>query len=204
MKVYCSQNRCVMVFNPKIVLASASPRRKQLLSEAGFVFEIRVKNVNEDFDPILAPEQVPVWLAKKKALAFESDDISENEILITADTVVILDGKVLNKPADKAEAVEMLGSLSGRKHTVVTGVCLRFGNQLEVFSDSTHVYFKNLEPEEINWYIDNCQPFDKAGAYGAQDWMGMIGIERLEGSFYTVMGLPIHQVYAAIKKIMQP
>jgi septum formation protein len=176
-----------------LVLASNSPRRQQLLISAGFVFSVQTKNIPEDFPETMPLAEVPVYLARKKAMAFK-DEIND-ELIIAADTVVIIDGKILNKPADETEAAQMLSQLSGNMHEVITGVCLFTRNKTFTFSDRTEVYFKNLSPEEINFYVTYYCPFDKAGAYGAQEWMGMIAVEKIVGSYFNVMGLPVHLVY---------
>ena len=160
----------------KLVLASASPRRRQLLEGAGFHFDIRLKPVEEHWEEGMAPEHVPEYLARLKAAAF-AGDLQANELLITADT----------------------RKLSGCKHTVVTGVCLTTVERQKSFSVSTDVYFKDLLEEEISYYVDRYQPFDKAGAYGIQEWIGYIGIQRIEGSFYNVMGLPVQRLYEELK-----
>lgn len=182
----------------KLVLASASPRRRQLLEGAGFHFDIRLKPVEEHWEEGMAPEHVPEYLARLKAAAF-AGDLQANELLITADTVVCLNGEILGKPAGRNEAVMMLRKLSGCKHTVVTGVCLTTVERQKSFSVSTDVYFKDLLEEEISYYVDRYQPFDKAGAYGIQEWIGYIGIQRIEGSFYNVMGLPVQRLYEELK-----
>lgn len=182
-----------MKINKKIILASASPRRSQILHDAGFVFEVKSLPVDESFDPGLPPESVPEILAKRKTEAFGPAD--SDSIIIGADTVVMINGQLLNKPANRQEAIAMLQRLSNRAHQVITGVCLRTPRGLISFSDTTLVYFKSLSAEEIAYYVDHYRPYDKAGAYGVQDFIGMIGIHRLEGSFYTVMGLPVHLLY---------
>ncbi len=187
-----------MNFTSKILLASNSPRRHELLTQLGIDFSVRVKEVDEDFPADLKKEQVAEYLAGKKANAYLSD-LQAGEILITADTIVCLDDLVLNKPANFAEAQSMLRSLSGRMHEVFTGVCLLSSTKKVILHDVTRVYFKNLSDEEISQYITKYKPFDKAGAYGAQDWIGMVAITRLEGSFYNVMGLPVHLIYAALQ-----
>ncbi|MES2731838.1 MAG: Maf family nucleotide pyrophosphatase [Bacteroidota bacterium] len=181
-----------------LILASNSPRRQQLLREMGIPFTVQVKDTPEDFPEDMPVAEVPGYLARKKATAFAND--LSNAIILTADTVVIIDGKILNKPADAAEARYMLRTLSGRMHEVITGVCVLRGEQVQVFSDSVYVYFAALSDEEIGYYITHHRPFDKAGAYGAQDWLGLVGIERIEGSYFTVMGLPTHKVYAALRE----
>ena len=185
----------------KLVLASNSPRRRQLLTELGLPYEIRLREVDENFPPHLHRAEVAEFLAKRKAAAY-ADDLAADEVLLTADTIVCLANDVLNKPADRAEAQSMLGRLQGRTHDVFTGVCLRTGDGREVvFSDRTTVHFRPLSPAEIDYYIDTCQPYDKAGAYGAQDWLGLAAIDRLEGSYFNVMGLPTHRVWAELKKL---
>ncbi len=182
----------------KLILASASPRRQQLMRDAGFKFEVKLKHIDEIYPGHLAPDQVPEYLARLKAGAFQGE-LTPGEVLITADTVVCLDERILGKPRDRFEAIEMLHRLSGRKHTVVTGVCLTSTEQKKSFSAYTDVFFKELSDEEITCYVDNYKPFDKAGAYGIQEWIGYIGIRRIEGSFYNVMGLPVQQLYEALK-----
>ncbi len=180
-----------------IILASNSPRRKQLLQDMGFTFTVRSKNVDEDFPSHMPLTEVPVYLAQKKAAVF-AGEISD-EIVIAADTVVIVEGQILNKPQDEQEAFDMLSLLSGRKHEVITGVTIFSQEQQATFSDLTEVYFRHLSEEEIWFYIHTYKPFDKAGAYGAQEWMGMIGVEKIAGSYFNVMGLPVHKVYEALK-----
>lgn len=183
--------------NYKLILASGSPRRRQLLQDAGFEFEVRLKPTDEVYPSDLEPQQVPVYLACLKAAAFEGELLT-GELLITADTVVLLKGEILGKPRDRTDAIRMLHRLSGQKHTVVTGVCLKTADRQKSFSVSTDVFFKELTDDEITRYIDRYRPLDKAGAYGIQEWIGYIGIYRIEGSFYNVMGLPVQQLYEAI------
>lgn len=182
----------------KLILASTSPRRHQLLCDAGFKFEVKFKHTEEVWPKKMAAEQVPEYLAGLKATAF-AGELNPDELLITADTVVCLDNMILGKPQGREDAIRMLNRLSGRKHTVVTGVCLTTTERQHSFSVCTDVYFKELSEEEIVCYVDNCKPFDKAGAYGIQEWIGYIGIYRIEGSFYNVMGLPVQQLYEALK-----
>ena len=182
----------------QIILASGSPRRRQLLAELGIAFTVQSKDIPEDFPSDMPAQEVPVYLAYKKAKAF-SDSELHDKLVITADTVVILEGKVLNKPATAEEAFEMLSALSGKQHEVVTGVCFRSEKRIHSFWDTTQVFFKHLSPQEIDFYIRTHKPFDKAGAYGAQEWMGMVGVERIEGSYFNVMGLPIHKVYEELR-----
>jgi len=185
----------------KLILASNSPRRRQLLTDLGLAFEIRLREVSEEFPAHLRRGAVAEYLAARKAAAYAAD-LAPNEVVLTADTIVCLDDDVLNKPADVAEATAMLTRLQGRAHDVFTGVCLRTGEGREVvFSDQTTVHFRPLSPAEISHYIATARPFDKAGAYGAQDWLGMVGINRLEGSYFTVMGLPTHRVWDELRKL---
>lgn len=182
-----------------ILLASNSPRRKELLAGLGLQFEVRVKEVHEDFPEHLQREQVAEFLASQKADAYTSD--LQNEVLITADTIVCLGKRILNKPADALEAFEMLKALSGTHHEVITGVCILTKNSKTIFHDVTKVYFKKLVDEEINYYIEHYKPFDKAGAYGIQEWIGKIGIEKIEGSYFNVVGLPVQKLYTYLKDL---
>lgn len=186
---------------PKLVLASNSPRRRQLLTDLGLTYEIRLREVDEAYPPHLRRAAVAEYLARHKAAAY-APDLAFDELLLTADTIVCLDEDVLNKPADAREAAAMLTRLQGRAHDVFTGVCLRHGDGREVvFSDQTTVHFRPLSAAEIDFYIQQYQPFDKAGAYGAQDWLGMVGVTRLEGSYFNVMGLPVHRVWEELAKL---
>ncbi len=180
-----------------LVLASGSPRRKQLMTDAGFAFTIEIRPTDEVFPVDMPVDDVAEFLARQKATQF-TDDLGDR-LVLCADTVVILDGQILNKPQDAADAYRMLRSLSGQTHRVRTGVCLLSPAGMDSFTDEATVHFAHLTDEEITYYIRVCQPFDKAGAYGAQDFIGLIGVTRLEGSFYTVMGLPTHRVYQALK-----
>lgn len=182
--------------NP-LILASNSPRRKQILADAGFDFTVKVKPTDEIFPETMPADQVPVFLAEQKAFCFK--DKIQDEIILCADTVVIVDGEILNKPPNFEEAQAMLRKQSNKIQKVVTGVCLMTATQKISFADTTLVQFKELSEAEISYYIEKARPFDKAGAYGVQDFIGMVGINRLEGSFYTVMGLPIHRVYEVMK-----
>lgn len=182
----------------KIILASGSPRRHQLMRDAGFDFEVRLKPTEEIYPEDLSPEQIPEYLSRLKAAAFK-EDLQADELLVTADTIVCLGAKVLGKPKNREHAIEMLQRLSGQKHTVVTGVCLTTTLKQQTFSAFTDVYFKVLTEEEIIYYIDRYRPFDKAGAYGIQEWIGYVGIERIDGSFYNVMGLPVQKLYETLK-----
>ena len=163
------------------------------MGKLGFNFKIKVKEVPEDYPPHLHREQVAEYLANHKAEAYQEE--IQDEILITADTIVCLDNIILNKPADEREAGQMLRQLSGKVHEVITGVCLYSREKKDLFHDITQVHFKELSEGEIHYYVQHYQPFDKAGAYGSQEWMGMVAIDRIEGSYFNVMGLPVHKVY---------
>ncbi len=176
-----------------LILASTSPRRQFLMKEAGFQFTIQKPSDDETFPDDMDVSAVPTFLAEKKARSLATH--LTNEIIIASDTVVILERQILNKPEHRAEAIAMLSRLSGRTHTVITGVCLLGKEKVDTFDDRTEVTFKNLSLEEIRFYVDTYKPLDKAGAYGAQDWLGMVGIEKISGSYFTVMGLPMHKVY---------
>jgi septum formation protein len=180
-----------------LILASSSPRRQYLMKEAGFEFVIEKPDVDESFPPEMPVDQVARYLASKKAEYFRLR--IRDEIVVTADTVVILFNKILNKPQDRKEAIEMLASLSGRTHLVMTGVCIVSKEKEESFDDTTEVTFQALTREEIEFYVDNYKPYDKAGAYGAQDWIGMVAIQKITGSYFNVMGLPIHKVYEHLR-----
>jgi len=182
----------------KLILASKSPRRQSLIEEMGFPFEIRIKDVEEIYPPDLESGKVPVFLAELKSTPL-IDSLKDGEILITSDTVVINQGKILGKPKDKNEAFEMLKSLSGNSHKVVTGVCMRSLDKTISFAETTIVHFSALTDVEINFYIDKYQPYDKAGAYGIQEWIGAIAISKIEGCYYNVMGLPVHKVYRTLQ-----
>jgi len=181
------------------ILASKSPRRQQLLKSLDIDFSVRILEIDETYPDYLSKEEVPVYLAELKANAFLSE-LNEKDLLITADTIVCLGDQILGKPENYNDAFKMLRSLSARKHEVITGVCLSSTKKKVSFYSSTEVEFKELSEEEIDYYIQNYQPFDKAGAYGIQEWIGSIGIRQIEGSFYNVMGLPIQKLYEAIKK----
>ncbi|WP_200979585.1 Maf family nucleotide pyrophosphatase [Echinicola sp. 20G] len=184
--------------NKKIILASKSPRRQELLKGLDLIFDTKLKDVNEDFPANLPDNEVAAFLAEKKAMAFEND-LNEDEILITSDTTVLIDKKVLNKPKDKDEAIHMLKQLSGNIHHVITGVCIFDKTKKVVFDDMTEVHFKHLSMEEMEYYIDKYHPFDKAGSYGIQEWIGYAAVDKIIGSFYTVMGLPVHRIYEELK-----
>jgi septum formation protein len=175
-----------------IILASQSPRRKELLELLDLNFTVEVREVNEVFPESLEVDKVAEYLAKLKAAAFTN--IPTDQIVITADTVVILDEQILGKPKDKTEATKMLQSLSNRSHSVITGVCMKSKDKIISFSNTTKVFFKELTSSEIEYYIENYKPFDKAGSYGIQEWIGAIGITKIEGSYFNVVGLPIQEL----------
>jgi septum formation protein len=178
-----------------IILGSGSPRRKELLNELGIEFNVDTKNTFEEIYSDDTPqEQIPEVLAEGKSLGFHRE-LSNNEILITSDTLVLCENRVMGKPRDREDAVDMLKALSGRSHKVITAVTFRNTERIKTVSDTAIVHFKELTDNEINYYIDNYHPFDKAGAYGIQEWIGYIGIDRIEGSYFTIMGLPVHLVY---------
>ena len=176
-----------------LILASNSPRRREILSQAGFAFSVVASDVDESFPVDMPLSEVPVFLSEKKARVLA--DINPNAIILAADTVVILDNIILNKPADKSEAREMLQLLSGKTHEVVTGITLITPNETVSIADSAMVSFRSLADWEMDWYVKGGFGLDKAGAYGVQDFIGMAGIEKINGSFYTVMGLPIFHVF---------
>lgn len=185
------------VFSHKLLLASKSPRRKQLISMLGFDVDVVEVDADEVVDGAVAAAEIPALLAKRKSLAYNKQ-ISDHEILVTADTLVVLDGDVLGKPQSRQEAFDMLSLLSGCRHQVYTGVCLRNSTAMKLFTEETDVCFKHLSADEINYYLDNYNYLDKAGSYGIQEWIGMIGVSRIEGDFYNVMGLPVARLYKEI------
>lgn len=182
-----------------VLLASKSPRRRQLLKDMGIDFEVISKDTDEYFPQELNPDEVASYLSKKKSDAFSEEETPNNYLLITADTIVVAENTILNKADNYQEAKQMLLQLSGKKHFVITGITLRSREKTISFTDQSEVSFKALTQEEIDWYINNYQPFDKAGAYGIQEWIGYIGITSVKGSFYNVMGLPTHRLYEALK-----
>ena len=190
-----------MVKDYKIVLASGSPRRKELLAGLGYDFEVRLlDNINESYPEGLSGEEIAQHIASKKAEAYRPT-MAENELIITADTIVYLDGEVLGKPKDETEARRMLHMLSGKTHQVITGVTLLTEQQMHTFASVSNVSFAQLSDEEINFYVTHYHPTDKAGAYGIQEWIGFIGVERIEGSYFNVMGLPVQKLYSEMKKV---
>ena len=197
---------CCEIMNLKdkhIILGSASPRRKELLGGLDIEFTVDTGNTfQENFHEIKAFHEIPAMMSEGKSHGFHRP-LEDNEILITSDTIVICGDEVLGKPSDRADAVRMLKKLSGRQHEVVTAVTLRSSAREETFSDTALVRFRELTDEEIDWYIDRYKPFDKAGAYGVQEWIGYVGIESIQGSFYTVMGFPVFKVYLHLKKFLE-
>ena len=185
--------------NHHIILASRSPRRHLLLKGLDIPFDVRIKDVEEIYPSHLTREEIALYLCELKASAFE-DELKENTLVITADTIVWINDKVLNKPKDFNDAVDILSQLSGNMHEVITGVCLQTKNLKRSFYALTKVYFKKLSPEEIAFYVENYKPYDKAGAYGAQEWIGYVAIERIEGSYFNVMGLPTSMLYDELMK----
>ncbi|MCW3125151.1 MAG: Septum formation protein Maf [Bacteroidetes bacterium] len=185
--------------NKKIILASKSPRRSELMRMAGFEFEVRSKDVPEIHPADTRPEDIPLILARMKASAL-MPEMSDNEIVIGADTIVILDGKIYEKPTDREDAINMISALCGHTHTVVTGVFFATKSKEIGFSETTKVTFNNLSQGEIAYYVDNYKPYDKAGAYACQEWIGAVAIRRFDGDYFNVVGLPINRVYEELKK----
>lgn len=181
------------------ILASKSPRRQYLLKELGLQFDIHTKEVDESFPDHLKAQEIPIYLAEKKANAFDAE-LGDESIVITSDTIVWIEEQVLNKPVDKADAVRMLRLLSGKMHEVYTGVCLKSKRKMISFYARTNVYFKPLSLQEIDYYVTTYKPYDKAGAYGAQEWIGYIAVEKIEGSYFNVMGLPLKELYEHLLK----
>ncbi len=189
--------------NHNIILASQSPRRQQLLKDLEFNFQVKTKNgIKENYPEEVIGHDIATYLSELKASAF-SDELEEKDILITADTIVLLNEKVLGKPEDRADAISMLRQLSGKKHQVVTGVSLTSTEKQASFSAVTDVFFKELTEAEISYYVDKYEPYDKAGAYGIQEWIGYIAVERIEGSYFNVMGLPVQQLYEKIIQFIE-
>ncbi len=185
----------------RVILASNSPRRQELMQGLGLSFEVKtLSDIDESYPADLAAVKVAGFIAQRKADAYASI-VQEKELIITADTVVVLGKRVLGKPQDRGEAIAMLRALSGQVHQVVTGVCLLTQAGRKVFDALTQVRFAPLSEEEISYYVDNFQPYDKAGAYGVQEWIGYIGVEEIQGSYYNVMGLPIQKLYRELQKI---
>jgi len=186
-----------------LILATQSPRRHFLMKEAGFEFETIIpEGIEEIYPETLKKEEIPIFLAELKASLFEGK-LKTNDILITADTIVYLDNNVLGKPVDRVDAIDMLTKLSGRSHDVYTGVCFLSSNKKHSFSAISTVYFRDFSGSEIHYYVDKYKPYDKAGAYGAQEWIGYVGIEHIEGSYFNVMGLPIQKLYEELEKFIE-
>jgi len=186
---------------PPIILASKSPRRQELLKLMGFDFQVFLREVDESYPPGLSPSEIAVYISEKKAKAF--DLLIENEIVITADTIVSLDGKILGKPENEDHAFGMLSELSGKRHDVITGVSLLKDHKLSSFYELTEVFFKEISAEQIRYYINTCQPMDKAGAYGIQEWIGLVAVDRINGSYSNVVGLPTHRLYSELCKLSE-
>lgn len=185
----------------KIILSSNSPRRKQLLAALGLDYEVRVNdNIDESYPQNLTPTEVPQYIAKKKA---EACNVQDGELIITADTVVIVGNEILGKPVDATDAHKMLRLLSGKTHQVTTGVCLTTTERQRVFGVTTDVTFKYLTDEEIDYYIENYRPYDKAGAYGIQEWIGCIGVTSINGSYFNVVGMPVQRIYEELKGFLE-
>lgn len=185
----------------KIILASNSPRRKELMTGLGVDYKVKtLPDIDESFPSSLVGEEIPLFIAKGKADAYK-ELIQPEELIITADTIVWLEGEVLGKPADEAEAAAMLRKLSGKKHQVITGVCMTTKEWQRSFAAVSDVTFATLTEDEINYYVAKYLPMDKAGAYGVQEWIGFIGVESISGSYFNVMGLPIQRLYRELKKI---
>jgi len=189
------------VLQKKIILASKSPRRRQLLEQAGFRFEVKTQDTPEDYPPDLPAEEVALYLAQKKGRAAKGLRQSD-EVLLTADSVVILDGKIYEKPKDREDARRILKQLSGRKHRVITGVCLSDDKQESVFAGQSDVQFEPLSEAEIDYYIERFQPYDKAGAYAIQEWIGLCKISKIEGTYANIMGLPVDLVYQEMQHFL--
>lgn len=187
--------------NQTIILASASPRRQELLSKAGFTFTVITADIEETYPDDLPIDQIAEYIAEQKALAVESKVDTKNTLVIAADTIVIHGKTILGKPKTKQEAFETLQQLSNKKHQVVTGVCLKSGGQSYKFSATTEVYFTKLLDDEIWYYLNNCEVMDKAGSYAIQDWIGLTKIEKIEGCYFNVMGLPMSLLYKKLSSL---
>lgn len=190
------------LIDKNIILASGSPRRQQFFKELGIFFTVEVKSIDESYPLHLQGKEISEYLSRLKASVFK--DLKPNDLLITGDTVVIHNGLCLGKPNDKQEAFKMLQTLSNSAHQVISSVCFTSAERQVVVSDTTQVFFKKLTEEEIKFYIENYNPFDKAGGYGIQEWIGAIGVTKIEGSYTTVMGLPTHLVYKTLMEFAAP
>lgn len=184
----------------KIILASQSPRRKQLLEWAEVPFEVIVKETIEDYPPGLDPGEIAIYIARNKAISVQ-EDIGKEKIILAADTIVVLNESIIGKPVHREEAVSILYALSGEKHKVITGVCILNGDNEITFADTTEVEFHKLSIEQIEFYVDKYKPYDKAGAYAIQEWIGVVGIKSIQGDFYNVMGLPVSRVVKELEKL---
>jgi septum formation protein len=186
----------------KIILASGSPRRKMLMDWAEFSFDVIVSDADESYDPQISPAEIAMSIAEKKIQAvLDLNQVNlSHSIIVAADTIVVLEGEIIGKPVDRADAMGILGRLSGKKHQVITAVCVQDDKQKKVFHDTTHVSFHALSEEQIIHYVDNYKPYDKAGAYAIQEWIGVIGIQSIEGDFYNVMGLPVSRLVHTLKE----
>ena len=185
----------------KVILASGSPRRRELMAGLGVNYEVRIlPDVDESYPDTLQGEEIPLYIAKEKADAY-IPMMQPDELIITADTIVWLDGKVLGKPRDREDALQMLRTMSGRTHEVFTGVCITTTDWQRSFTAQTEVRFATLSEDEIIYYVDNFKPMDKAGAYGVQEWIGFVGVESISGSYFNVMGLPIQKLYRELKQL---
>jgi septum formation protein len=194
-------NNLLKANNKRLILASKSPRRQELLKGLDVDFEVKTKDTDESYHLSTPLFDVAEVIADKKALAFKNE-LKAEDIIITSDTVVIVENEILGKPKTKIQAFDMLSKLSGKSHFVVTGVCLMSSNKKVLFSDRTKVFFKPLTCDEMNYYIKNYKPFDKAGGYGIQEWIGFIGIDKIEGSYFNVMGLPVDKLYKKLYEII--
>ena len=186
--------------NNHIILASGSPRRQELFKELGVKFTIQVKDVEENYPSHLKKQDITNYLAELKANAF-NNELTEKDIVITADTIVWHNNKPVEKPKDKEDAIQMLQAFSNDSHKVISSVCLKTLNYQKTFYDVSKVYFKKLSTDEIHYYVENYNPFDKAGAYGIQEWIGFIGVTKVKGSYFNVMGLPVHKLYEELLKL---
>ena len=194
------QHSLRLVEGYKVILASNSPRRKELLAGLGIDFSVRIiKDIDESYPASLRGEDIPVFISGKKAEAYRRT-MAEDELIITADTIVYDNNKVLGKPSSREEAINMLTELSGHAHEVITGVTICSREKMKQFASVSKVFFDNLTGEEIEYYVDKYRPYDKAGSYGIQEWIGFVGVTRIEGSYFNVMGLPIQRLYKELKR----
>lgn len=182
----------------QIILASNSPRRKQFLKDLGLTFTVKPANVNEEYPSQLQGKDIALYIAQQKASVF--NNLKENEIIITCDTIVWIDNEALGKPENKEEAIQMLQQLSGKTHEVISAVCIKSNQKEQLFYDVTEVRFNNLNLLDIEYYVDTFKPFDKAGSYGIQEWIGLIGIEKINGSYTNVVGMPMEKLYNELIK----